>query len=1048
MKKILLTLILAVFASAAYSQTENIKPMTRGVQFNVLAVKPSSVTLGSRIQTISSIMDSYRGHDMDRDGTDEINRLSYMPFENQSQNVSRTKKLVLVLVEDRLMNTISGSKYSTNDLLKRLEQYKDDLQAEGYYTQFIKADIYDGTKHQDGQTLLAIRKFLKDIDKSWNLQGVVLVGSFPEAMLVRRWIWDRGGGFDKDGNKYGEGEKKKFLRIVPEIVAHRADLVLADLDGKWENIYVKEKNLESIEALRGSQTPSNWASLDNVTFTSTTFNKKTIRFEDFFWIKDDDYQVISASSTLKIKLKKTQRHPEIAYGNRTQPNPICKPDILVSRINPRNVAVLPTENGLLDSNGRPKTMETTREISRSSFYKQDPATERELLIDYFNRNHNYRVGGNPKDSHRTAAASYGDGLISASNFNNYLKPASSSFGSPKSYNNASLYDYAKFVKTSATIKAMSSHSNSWNSEYGDSYRLADLENLVGGRPWRWKKERIGSKFRYVPSLDEQKGQADLYVHRTIYENNILSETGSSLFIHNGCEVNSPGGSHDHPYNHKSYGGFQNAEGILFFLNGLALATRAKVFYDKPEGFTEEIGKNKKNPFGVGWRAYFERESKNRELAKNVSSNKRTYNWSILGDWTLRVKYDNGLGMLKFTGNDLKDYAIHANEAWFGGWNFDSKVNKIEGKGDFNGDGIDDILITSSWGIGVLTRKGNQWESIAVKPKDTWFGQWRYNASVNRGKDKIEAIADFDGDGKDEILISSSWGIGMLELQGNTFRSIFAKPIGTQFGVWTYNSKTRNIYDNKIEGVGYFNEDNKADILVSKPYGIAVLTLQGNTLNSILVKPKDTWFGQWRYNASVNRGKDKIEAIADFDGDGEDEILITSSWGIGILEFRGNTFNSIVTKPNGTKFGIWTYNTSTVRDNKIEGVGHFNNDKKADILVSKPYGIALLTLSGNTLTNIVVKPVGTRFGGWTYNTRTVWDNKVEKIGDFNRDGRADILMSKPYGIALLTLSGDTFNSLYIKANNSKIGSWHLNRYNSFPVIGNFDGLDGEEIIIYR
>ena len=1003
----------------------------------------ASITLKS--QSISSIMASYGGYDMDRDGTDEINQLSFMPFENPSQNISRTTKLVLVLVEDRLLNNISDSQYSTTDLLKRLEQYKDDLEAEGYETQFIKADVYDGIKHQDGQTLLAMRKFLKDVNRTWNLQGVVLVGSFPEAMLVRRWIWDARGGFEKNGTKYGDGSDKKFLRIVPEIVAHRADLVLADLDGKWENIYVKNRNLESIEALRSSSTPSDWSSLNNVTFTSTIYNKTTKPFEDFFWIKDDDYEVISTSGTLKLNLKKTQRHPEIANGNRNQPNPICKPDILVSRINPKHVAILPTESGLLDSNGRPKTMVVNSRISRSSFFKRDPATERDLLIDYFDRNHSYRVGGNPKFSHRTAAASYGSGLISGSDFNNFLKKASSSFGSPKSYNDASLYDYANFVKTAASLKAMSSHSNAWNSEYGKTYSVNDLEQLTGGSPWRWKEEQIGSRFRYVPSFNEQGGHADLYLHRTIYENNILSSSGSSLFIHNGCEVNSPGGSSTYPYSDRNYGGFQNAEGILFFLNGLALATRAKVFYDKPEGFTEEIGKNKRNAFGVGWIAYFDKESKDSELAKNVSGNKRTYNWSILGDWTLRVKYDNGLGILKFARNNLNDYAIHANEAWFGGWNFDSNVNKIEGKGDFNGDGIDDILISSNWGIGVLTRKDNQWESLVVKPKDTWFGQWRYNASVNSGKDKIEAIADFDEDGKDEILISSSWGIGMLELQGNTFRSKFAKPNGTKFGTWTYNTNT--VRDNKIEGVGDFNGDNKADILVSKPYGIAVLTLQGTTLNSILVKPKDTWFGQWRYNASVNRGEDRIEAIADFDGDSKDEILISSNWGIGMLEFQGNTFRSKFAKPNGTKFGAWTYNTSTVQDNKIEGVSDFNGDNKADILVSKPYGIALLNLSGNTLNSIVVKPVGTRFGRWTYNTRTVWDNKVEKIGDFNGDGKADILMSKPYGIGILTLSGDTFNSLYIKSNNSKIGNWHLNQSNSFPIIGNFDGLYGEEIIIY-
>ncbi|AXG70567.1 repeat domain in Vibrio, Colwellia, Bradyrhizobium and Shewanella [Kordia sp. SMS9] len=999
-------------------------------------------------QTITSIMSSYNGYDINADRVNEIDQLTYLPFENSYERVSSTEKLVLVLVEDRILESITGSSLSEQELLKRLEQYKDDLKAEGYTTKFIKASIYDGTEHQDGRTLLAIRSFLKDIKQSKNLQGVILVGAFPEAMIVRRWIWRRKNwNVTIDGTDYTGNNQRDFLRIVPEIVAHRADIVLADLDGNWKNIYVKGPvDLESIEALPVSGTNSNWP-LYAMTFTSTKYNDQVMSFQDFFWIQDDNFQRLSApSGTLKLRIRKAQKHPETNFRDRAKPNPIARPEIFVSRINARNIAVSTDKNfvdasnqGLLDVSGKPRTLETNQNVDPRSFLRKDPITERKILINYFDRNHSYRVGGNPLNSHRTGAVKFGTGLISASNLNNYLKKASSNFSSSITYNEASLVDYVKFLKTPATLKGMSSHSDPWGSEYGNSYNVNELENLVGGKPWLWKKEAISSGYRYTPSLVGLNGKADAYIHRTIYENNILSGTGGNLFIHNGCEVNSPGNASRRPYNHKDYGsssGLQNAESILFFLNGVALASRAKVFYDKPEGFTEEIGKNKKNHFGAGWKAYFTKESNDADLASNVSGNKRTYTWSITGDWTARVKYDNGLGILKFEGNNLKNYSVHANQSWFGGWNFDSNLNNIKGKGDFNGDGIDDILINSSWGIGVLSRIGNQWKSIVAKPKDSWFGGWRYGVA-----DKIEAIADFDNDGKDEILITSNWGIAILKLQGNTFRSILVKPNGTRFGTWTYNTTT--VRDNKIEGVGDFNGDGKVDILVSKPYGIALLTMSGSTLQSIVVKPNDSWFGGWRYGVS-----NKIEAIADFDNDGKDEILITSNWGIGMLKLQGNTFKSILVKPNGTRFGTWTYNTTTVRDNKIEGVGDFNGDGKADILVSKPYGIALLTLSGTTLNSIVVKPVGTQFGQWTYNTRSVYDNKVEKIGDFNGDGKADILMSKPYGIGVLSLSGNTFTSLYIKRNNTQIGDWHLKVSNSFPVIGNFDEQPGEEIIIYK
>ena len=47
---------------------------------------------------------------------------------------------------------------------------------------------------------------------------------------------------------------------------------------------------------------------------------------------------------------------------------------------------------------------------------------------------------------------------------------------------------------------------------------------------------------------------------------------------------------------------------------------------------------------------------------------------------------------------------------------------------------------------------------------------------------------------------------------------------------------------------------------------------------------------------------------DFDGDRVDELLITSPWGIGVLEKAGSTLTSVMLRPNGTRFGGWLLNT--------------------------------------------------------------------------------------------------------------------------------------------
>ncbi len=593
---------------------------------------------------ITGILHRYAGLDIDSDGIAEVNRLKPLEFNSNAREQSNANdELVLVLVEERLLSEIPGCALSVTDLLSRLERLGADLQAEGYNPQFVRCDLYAGVEHQDGLTLLAIRRFLNDVARHSKLKGALLVGSFPEAMIVRRWLWKREQ-WDVTiaGTAYSGANQKDFLRIVPEAVAPRADIVLADLDGEWESIYVKKPmTLESVEALPGEGTIE-WPK-NGMVFESTAFNDTRTTFEDFFWIQEDDCQRLESSNgKLRLKLRVAQRNPEVSKQDRLLPNPLAIPDILVSRINARHVAVSPDKsfrdrNGqsLLNSNGKPQIVETATKIDPAGLMRRDPAFERRLLLDYFDRNHEFRTAVAPK-ANRTAALSHGAGLISAESLNEYLKKSSSKFTESVSFPDGSLLDYVQLLKTPARLKGLSAHSSPWNSAYGGSYDVTELESQCGGLPWRWKDEAVEGGFRYTPSFAAQGGAADSYLHRTIYENKLLADAGASLFIHNGCEVNTPEGATSFPHNHDRYGssgGFQNAESILFFLNGVALASRAKTFYDTPRGFTEKMGEGK--CFGEGWRAYFEIESNDAALANEIAGNKRTYPWSIIGDWTLK-----------------------------------------------------------------------------------------------------------------------------------------------------------------------------------------------------------------------------------------------------------------------------------------------------------------------------------------------------------------------------------------------------------------------------
>jgi hypothetical protein len=133
----------------------------------------------------------------------------------------------------------------------------------------------------------------------------------------------------------------------------------------------------------------------------------------------------------------------------------------------------------------------------------------------------------------------------------------------------------------------------------------------------------------------------------------------------------------------------------------------------------------------------------------------------------------------------------------------------------------------------------------------------------------------------------------------------------------------------------------------------------------MMAPNGTRFGGWL----LNTGDNSFGPIGDYDRDGRVEILVTSPWGVGILKFSGNTFTVPMMAPNGTRFGNWLLNTA---DNRLATGGDYDGDKRAEILVTSPWGIGILEQNGATMAAPMMAANGTRFGGWLLNTS---DNDV-------------------------------------------------------------------------
>jgi hypothetical protein len=602
--------------------------------------------------TVETILRNHCKLDVDGDGVFEIEELSLL--DRTPIAYKPNAGLVVIFVEPRLLSLPSGRTMgrdnASQDLLDRLDRFQKDLSAEGFPNHLVKAQVYSGTSHQDGQTVIGLRRLLRAFRGTYpGLKGAIFVGSFPEPMIVRKWLWKRPAeGLTIGGKICSQGSE--YLRIVPEIISERSDLVLADLTGNWDTLYHKGPySISSIEALPDKKLAADEPRVGQ-RIASRQFNRTNLTFSDLFLIDDTDLSFHSESPTLDFSVKSLLKHPELTGPNRNAPNPISRPEIFISRINARQIAVNPDPNfrgiagkAFLDDKRNPQTVVSAAKLTLDEyiFWKRDAAFERRLLIEYFDRNHRFRTTRPSGQKIQAAVVAYPQKDFTAEAIAKWMKSQCPDIQVRKQ-EDANLAAYVAWLKGSGSILFVDAHSTSMFSEFGASHDGAPaLESAVGGTPWRWAEDGTqtvnGRKgYRYKPTFLDQGGKADLHLHRSIYESGLLASTTPRIYIHKGCQANSPLWAETYPYNHLYYGAFQTVEGVLFYLNGVAVVARAKVFYDPPEDFITGLTSANGN-IGKGWEAYFRYSSNDAALAKDPAGCKRSYTWSVLGDWTLRVR---------------------------------------------------------------------------------------------------------------------------------------------------------------------------------------------------------------------------------------------------------------------------------------------------------------------------------------------------------------------------------------------------------------------------
>jgi hypothetical protein len=253
-------------------------------------------------------------------------------------------------------------------------------------------------------------------------------------------------------------------------------------------------------------------------------------------------------------------------------------------------------------------------------------------------------------------------------------------------------------------------------------------------------------------------------------------------------------------------------------------------------------------------------------------------------------------------------------------------------GDFNGNGIPDLIIASSWSGTVSIALGNG--------DGTFNGSSIYTYPSGEEPEGI-AVADFNGDGKEDFAVAVPTSSGLASVFLGNGNGTFQAPLNSN----------ANYYAPTALAVADFNGDGKPDLALSNPApypGAGVNVLLGNG------------DGTFQAAETAESVLPAIPVVSDFNGDGVADFAVTDGDGNFASVFLGKpaavamTSTSLTSSPNPSTFDQTVTLTASVTPSTATGGVTFYHGSTALGTGTLSSGTAAFTTStlatgGHTLT---------------------------------------------------------------------------------------------------
>jgi hypothetical protein len=283
--------------------------------------------------------------------------------------------------------------------------------------------------------------------------------------------------------------------------------------------------------------------------------------------------------------------------------------------------------------------------------------------------------------------------------------------------------------------------------------------------------------------------------------------------------------------------------------------------------------------------------------------------------------------------------------------------------DFNGDGKPDIVVANSGhqGVSVFLNTTAPGATTASFAPAATFPLTGYLASV--------AVADFNGDGKPDVVLTSS--SGAVEVMLNTTPSGAATPTFTAWKSFATGARPTDV------AVADVNGDGKPDIIVANYADNTVSVLLNTT-------PTGATTPSFASQQIIHTGtKPRFLTLADLNGDGRPDLIVTNSGDNTVSVF----LNQTAAGASAVAFGpqqTWATGANPVSVAAVD----VNGDGRPDLVVvnnSLDSSVSvLLNLTAPGAASAAFAPQQTfHIGSFPFSLA---------VADFNGDGRPDLVTS--------------------------------------------------------